>query len=564
MNDALIKEQENEGGKNTPANVYRFGHRSEKTSNILGGHVVEPDPIDEDMECEESDDTTGSAESDGRRKPTSAAKATDRINEALEEKRKANGKDHDTDEAGKGDGNAPKRPRKPRKDPYEKYKNLPQVEKYKYDDEKEDSSDWERMGYEHSRTLKRTRPMLYVENTYRAKYKKKAKSSDLVRFYTVPIDPSAYRGCYGDPPLRASIICGHFVMGATYYGLEEYFNMQGIDLQRQTTNRWVNRDAEEILTPICDESARQLDNRYTVVNMDETYLRQVIWSAPDKENGKHNGSMGILWLRVSGELSNGPKICLFEYCKSRSADYLRKALRKMVGIIVSDAYAAYVAIENESGGRIQVAMCWMHSRRYLAESVTVLDEDMKRLDLMSGDEMLNHPAIKSLLMLDDVFYAEAEIRKCKTADERRERRQKEVAPLVDAYFEYIKSIDLDGDEIFDRLKKAINYSLNNEEHLRRFLDNGEIPIDNGNSERYVKYAAKVRRNSLFAFNERGGGCFAKCLSVTRTAIANGADPYIYVKFLLEEVPKYLDGTDLTFAADLMPWGSKYILYEKRH
>ena len=51
-------------------------------------------------------------------------------------------------------------------------------------------------------------------------------------------------------------------------------------------------------------------------------------------------------------------------------------------------------------------------------------------------------------------------------------------------------------------------------------------------------------------------------SIVETAKQNGAHPYYYLKYLLEKVPEYLDGTDRSFAEKLMPWIREYQEYEK--
>ncbi len=56
-----------------------------------------------------------------------------------------------------------------------------------------------------------------------------------------------------------------------------------------------------------------------------------------------------------------------------------------------------------------------------------------------------------------------------------------------------------SDEFFsDRMNKAITYAVNQEEHLRRFLANGNIFIDNGHVERVIRSYSVGRSNWLFA------------------------------------------------------------------
>ena len=359
--EILGNELEKKGGQNLLGKIYRFGSRSERTSNILGGHAAQEDPIDEGSPCnEEAADEGGKGT--GRSKPTSAEKATARIDEVLNGKK---GKGENDDEGDDKDKRGSKKGKKRKKrgaaaaytDPFEKYKDLQQVENYEYDDEKENSDEWERMGYEYGWKLEQTKPVLYVRHTYRAKYKKKATRRSDVSFYTVPYTSNCFPGSYCGSSIFASLVIQHFVQGVTTYALEEHYKMRGIDLSRKTIDKWFLHFSEVIFSLVCAEMERQLNTLYSVWNMDETYITQVVWDILEKMEGKHNGSKAIIWNRVSGELSEGPTICVYAYCKSRSAQYLRDSILGLAGTIISDAYQAYVTIETESNGLIKVSMC---------------------------------------------------------------------------------------------------------------------------------------------------------------------------------------------------------------
>jgi hypothetical protein len=66
-----------------------------------------------------------------------------------------------------------------------------------------------------------------------------------------------------------------------------------------------------------------------------------------------------------------------------------------------------------------------------------------------------------------------------TAEERLTVRKELVAPKIDAFFSYIHSLESADDIFSDRMKKAIQYAVNQESRLRLFLTDGNIPCDNG-------------------------------------------------------------------------------------
>ncbi len=55
---------------------------------------------------------------------------------------------------------------------------------------------------------------------------------------------------------------------------------------------------------------------------------------------------------------------------------------------------------------------------------------------------------------------------------------------------------------------AILYTLNQEQYLRRYLEDVHLNIDNNSAERAVKNFAVGRRNWLFAKSIRGSGATA--------------------------------------------------------
>lgn len=112
-----------------------------------------------------------------------------------------------------------------------------------------------------------------------------------------------------------------------------------------------------------------------------------------------------------------------------------------------------------------------------------------------------------------------------------------------------------------KLKDAVSYAWKQEKSLRRFLEDGNIPCDNGNAERDIKPFAVGRRNWLFCNTVGGAAASAMLHNIVETAVACSANVYHYLKYLHEEVPKYLNGTELGFLEDMLPWSDAYHFYE---
>ena len=244
---------------------------------------------------------------------------------------------------------------------------------------------------------------------------------------------------------------------------------------------------------------------------------------------------------------------------TRSADHLREYLNNLSIYLVSDAYAAYYTIEKESGGRIIVAVCWMHMRRKFAEAYIAMKPELEKL---SDDEFREHPVVKGFLLANEIFLADTPLKKL-TAEQRLERRNEEVRPHVEKYFAFIHELDAGDQPLEGKLGEAVTYALNQEEHLKVFLENGSIPIDNGESERCFKSVALGRRNSLFSYSVSGAECNAILYSIVETAKANGADVYTYLYYLLTAIRSEIKYKDPDLRKDAMPWSPRYREFERQ-
>ncbi|MFT3984254.1 MAG: transposase [Lachnospiraceae bacterium] len=110
-------------------------------------------------------------------------------------------------------------------------------------------------------------------------------------------------------------------------------------------------------------------------------------------------------------------------------------------------------------------------------------------------------------------------------------------PLVEEYFAWVKKILADQTALPKGLAaKGLNYSINQEEYLKVFLTDGEVPIDNSASERALRNFTIGRKNWMTINTVRGAQASAVIYSITETARANDLSVYSYIKYLLTEIP----------------------------
>lgn len=369
---------------------------------------------------------------------------------------------------------------------------------------------------------------------------------------TIPYKNPLKDRTYISASILADILYRKFVLALPFFRQAADYSMQGLELSRQVIIGWVNELVPLIMTPVIKHMT-QLMLLCPYHNCDETYL-QVL------RDGRAPGTKGFLWVHSTGELYDGNPIIIFIYEQTRGTDHLRKLLLEFHGYLTCDAYISYHVMEAESEGRITVTGCMMHCRRYFALSLFVND-----LKNMSEDEIMQMPETKVLMLIREIYHEEMKLKNM-TAEDRLAARTEFVAPKVEALFAYIHELDASDEPRSDKLSKAISYAINQEKYLRRFLEDGNIPIDNGSSERYISSYSRGRANWLFADTLVGADVNAAMYSIVETAKANKVNPYEYIKYLLEKMPAHLDDdgnvVDQECLEDMMPWSGAFHEYVK--
>ena len=182
---------------------------------------------------------------------------------------------------------------------------------------------------------------------------------------------------------------------------------------------------------------------------------------------------------------------LFQYERTRGGYHPKKFLEGYSGYLTTDGYQAYHGFPDQ----IRVTGCMAHSRRRFEECLTILKKQLTREQLK---QTTAYQAMERISML----YKIEELIKNDPPEKKYHVRQTQAKPLVDAYFAWLHTLEADVDRS-SRIGDAILYALNQEEYLRRYLEDGHLSIDNNDCERSIKNFAIGRRNWLFAKSIKG-------------------------------------------------------------
>ena len=340
-------------------------------------------------------------------------------------------------------------------------------------------------------------------------------------------------GSLVSPSLGAAIINGKYVNAVPLYRLEQEFQRYGLQITRQNMANWCIRLAEEYLSVLYDHLHKVLYS-YHVIQADETPVLV-------NHDGRKAGSKSWMWVYRSGHLYQDRQIVLYEYQQTRNASHPREFLKGYDGICVTDGYQVYHTLEKELE-ELTIAGCWVHCRRRFDEALKLVPKSYQK----------ESNAFLLMKQIQAIYREEGKLNDL-SSDERLKQRQVVIKPLVDAFFTYLKTINVSKK---DKFGDAIGYALNQEKYLRVFLTDGDVPIDNNASERAIRGFCIGKKNWQMIDTINGAKSSAIIYSIVETAKANNLKPYDYVQYLLEEIPKHMNDKDCSFLEDLLPWSEK--------
>lgn len=170
-------------------------------------------------------------------------------------------------------------------------------------------------------------------------------------------------------------------------------------------------------------------------------------------------------------------------------------------------------------GATEVA-CWGHARSYFFKALGSEPE-------IAREVLAN---LRVMFMLERRF-AEA------TRKQRERMRKSKIKLLVDRHFELCRKHEaaaLDGTP----LSAAIRYSLNQEQPLRRFVDDGRLPATNNISERQLRRQAVGRKNWVFVGSDDGAAVNTTFTTLVASCHLHDIEPESYLREVMCLLPDW--------------------------
>ena len=327
--------------------------------------------------------------------------------------------------------------------------------------------------------------------------------------------------------LLAMLLTTKYVDGLPLARFEYVLARAGVTVPRQTLARWVIGTAQA-LQPLCN-LMRDTLLEHDVIHMDETPV-QVL-----KEAGRNPSSKSQMWVQRGGP--PGKSVVLFDYDPSRSQAVPLRLLADWKGYLMADGLESYNAIAIKDG--VARLSCWVHARRYFVDATKVLP---------AGKTGHAHQALAFIARL---YAIEKECRDM-SVEARRVVRQTQSKAVLDEFRTWLDQV---GPTVPPTaiLGKALGYLHNQWPRLVRFIERGDLPIDNNPAENALRPFVVGRKAWLFADTPDGAHASALIYSLVETAKANGLEPYLWLRNVLRDLPA---ATTVDHYDALLPWNQK--------
>jgi transposase len=307
--------------------------------------------------------------------------------------------------------------------------------------------------------------------------------------------------------MLAHVIVSKFADHQPLHRQEKMLERQGVRISRKTMGGWL-APAAELLEPLY-RMAKKVLFQSKVIGTDDTGVKVLDRKLPFARIGR-------IWPYLGD--AHHP-VVVHDYTPTRGRDGPAKFLNGYQGYLQADAYCVYDAFFKPTRGLTEVG-CMMHMRRYFFKA---LDSDQPRMG-------------KALHLIARLYSMEDRA-KGLTGEERLTLRKRLSAPLMAKLHQYLLEI---RNEVLPKSPAAgaVRYALNQWDALTRFLEDGDLEIDNGATERANRDIAIGRGNWTFFGSDNSGKTAAVLLSFVATCKRCRVEPFAWFCDVLSRIASH--------------------------
>ncbi|WP_437777254.1 IS66 family transposase [Sorangium sp. So ce1097] len=343
-------------------------------------------------------------------------------------------------------------------------------------------------------------------------------------FITTPLPKELFRRSFLAPSMIAHILTSKYLLGVPFYRLEQQLELQGASLDRGTMCRYAE-DAGATLGAIVEAARKEAFETAFCLSTDATGVSiqpGPIRERKDKKPGPCRKGHFFVVLADKDHV-------FFEYQPKHTSAAVCEMFRGFSRYIQADAHAIYDALfrgtpprgaaaDEERGPPPTEVGCWSHCRTNFWEAAVCKHE----------------LGVEGLRRINAIFAADRRLADLPPA-RRKVRRDAVVRPLVDAFFAWARAEHARPRER-GLVSTALGYALNQEQPLRRFLDDGRLRLENNASERALRSIAVARKSWLFFGSDDHASAAANLFSLVASCKLHGLDPEAYLADVLRVMP----------------------------
>ena len=345
---------------------------------------------------------------------------------------------------------------------------------------------------------------------------------------TAALPPQPLPKSNASPDFLAMLIAVKYVDGMPLTRFTKVLARHDVQVPEQTLARWVI-GCKNVVQPLFNLMRDSLFD-HDVIFMDETVVQ--VLKVPDK----NPTSNSYMWVQVGG--APGKTVVIYDFDPSRSAAVPVRLLHDYRGYLMTDGYKGYNRLATTPG--IEHMACWAHTRRYFVDAVKVHPKKGKR-----------GRADDAVTLIGKLYRIERDHKDASNADRLQARQQHSLPVLAELHSWMVKTAPVVNPESV--LGKALAYLDHYWHLLTRYTERGDLPIDNNAAENKIRPFVVGRKAWLFSTSVAGANASAVMYSLMQTAIANGVEPYTWLRRVMRELPA---ATTVEQVEALLPWNCR--------
>jgi transposase len=317
-----------------------------------------------------------------------------------------------------------------------------------------------------------------------------------------PLPDCVWPRYMADPSAIANIAVSKYGDVLPLHRQETISKREGFAIPRSTQCGWLGGGYKVVY--------RIVDAMFAEARAEALYIATDATGAPVKSEGGCDSWHVFVFAAENGHI-------VFRYTEENTSQAISGMLHGYQGYVVADAATVFDILYREG---MTESGCWYHTRKYVFKA---LETDPDR-------------AYEAMAIIAKLFRI---ARECESIPmpERTKERAARAGPVLELFDRWV---DANRERVDPKgpLDAAITYYDNQRTALRRFLDDGRLPIHNNTSERQLRNLAMGRHNYLYFANETGLKWYVTYRSLIASCMLHELNPHTYLEQVLRLAPHW--------------------------